>query len=121
MKSDSHLSLQLIFDKTEILLCFFLNAIPKMFVLIFDPNPTIPFAFEPDPKFEFDDDAAAAAAANNNGFDVIVISRPELLLLPDDGCIEPIPFEVPDDALFSAFTADDDDMGCGRRGNRSSC
>lgn len=55
-----------------------------MFVLIFDPNPIIPFAFEPDPKFEFEDDAAAAAAANNRGFDVIVISRPELLLLFDE-------------------------------------
>ena len=93
-----------------------------MFVLIFDPNPIIPFTFEPDPKFEFDDDeAAAAAAANNNGFDVIVISRPELLLLPDDGCIEPIPFELPAEALFNAFAADDDDMGCGRRGKRSNC
>lgn len=58
--------------------------LPKMFVLIFDPNPTIPFAVEPAPKFEFEDDAAAAAAANNNGFDVIVISRPGLLLLLDD-------------------------------------
>lgn len=100
---------------------FHLKVIPKMFVLIFDPNPTIPFAFELDPKFELDDDAAAAAAANNNGFDVIVISRPVLLLLPDDDCIEPIPFEVPADALFNAFAADDDDMGWGRRGNRSSC
>lgn len=54
-----------------------------MFVLIFDPNPTIPFALEPAPKFEFVD-AAAAAAANSRGFDVIVISRPELLLLFDD-------------------------------------
>lgn len=89
-----------------------------MFVLIFDPNPIIPFAFEPAPKFEFDD-AAAAAAANNRGFDVIVISRPELLLLPDDGCIEPIPFEVPDE-LFNAFDADDE-TGWGRRGNRSNC
>lgn len=88
---------------------------------MFDPNPTIPFAFELDPKFEFDDDAAAAAAANSNGFDVIVISRPELLLLLDDACIEPMPFEIPADALFSAFAADDDDMGWGRRGSRSSC
>lgn len=66
------------------ILCFVLDeSIPKMFVLIFDPNPIIPFAFEPAP-IEFEDDAAAAAAANNKGFDVIVISRPELLLLLDD-------------------------------------
>lgn len=98
---------------------FFLEAIPKMFVLIFDPNPIIPFAFELDPRFEFDDDAAAAAAANNKGFDVIVISRPELLLLLDD-CIEPIPFEDPPEPLFKAFAADDE-TGCGRRGNLSNC
>lgn len=96
--------------------CF--EAIPKMFVLIFDPNAIIPFALELAPIFEFDDDAAAAAAANNNGFDVIVISRPELLLLLDDCCIEPIPFDEP---LFNAFEPDDDDTGCGLRGNRSSC
>lgn len=92
-----------------------------MFVLIFDPNPIIPFAFEPDPKFELDDDAAAAAAANSKGFDVIVISRPELLLLLDEWFVEPIPFDAPDDPLFNAFDADDDETGCGRRGNLSSC
>lgn len=91
-----------------------------MFVLIFDPNPTIPFAFEPDPKFEFEDDAAAAAAANNKGFDVIVISRPELLLLLDEWFVEPIPFAVPDEPLFNAFDADED-TGWGRRGSRSNC
>lgn len=90
-----------------------------MFVFIFDPNPIIPL--EPDPMFEFEDDAAAAAAAKSRGFDVIVISRPELLLLPDDWPVEPIPFEPPDEPLFNAFDADDEETGCGRRGNLSNC
>lgn len=91
-------------------------TIPKMFVLKFDPNAIIPFALMAVPKLAFEDEAAAAAAASNRGFDVIVISRPGLLLL-DDGFIAPIPLA---DEPLKAFDVEDE-TGCGRRGNRSIC
>lgn len=75
----------------------------------------------PKPPIEDDDDdewAAAAAAANNNGFEVIVISRPELVVI--DACwADELDRLEPPIAPFTAF--DEDATGCGRRGNRSNC
>lgn len=62
------------------------------------------------------DEFAAAAAANNIGFDVMVISRPELVA--DDVCwCATVAFDAFDEPIVDEplFT------GCGRRGNRSSC
>lgn len=98
--------------------------------MLFAPKPTIPLLLPvvttPPAAADDDDedDAAAAAAANNNGFDVIVISRPELPDI-DVGCVDAFDRleDPPPKTLSTAFCREDDEdaTGCGRRGNRSNC
>lgn len=74
------------------------------------PKPTMPLPADD-----------ADAAANNNGFDVIVMSRPELVVI--DACCWADAFDALDEPTtpLDELAPDDDDTGWGRRGKRSSC